>query len=192
MQYDHATWIADVPHGEELAFPWLFPRGVNCLFADRSKRLSVLKYFYQRLYNVDACWRKNITYLMFACNYMDQQRLSGEIGVKCVYVRVITLIIDSLPMTSNSITIMTMLYVYEEYQRNWADILGNLLATVRCLGPPMLFVTLSADDNNWPELKMLLQNITYGEATRNSSGNEQMRKDPLLTSLHFERRWRPF
>ena len=35
----------------------------------------------------------------------------------------------------------------------WADILGNLLATVRCLGPPTLFVTLQADDNNWPELK---------------------------------------
>ena len=44
VQYDHATWIADVPHGEELAFPWLFPRGVNGLLADRSKRLSVLKY----------------------------------------------------------------------------------------------------------------------------------------------------
>ena len=66
----------------------------------------------------------------------------------------------------------------------WADILANLLATVRCLGPPTLFVTLSADDNYWPELKLLLQNITYEEATRNSSANEQMRKDPLLTSLH--------
>ena len=39
---------------------------------------------------------------------------------------------------------------------------------------------------------MLLQNITYEEATRNSSANEQMRKDPLLTSLHFERRWHAF
>ena len=38
----------------------------------------------------------------------------------------------------------------------WADILNDLLATVKCLGPPTLFVTLSADDNHWPELKMLL------------------------------------
>ena len=70
VQYYHATWIADVPHGEELAFPWLFPRGVNGLSADRSKRY------------VDARWRKNITYLMFACNYMEQQRLSSEIGIQ--------------------------------------------------------------------------------------------------------------
>ena len=32
----------------------------------------------------------------------------------------------------------------------WADILNDLLATVKCLGPPTLFVTLSADDNHWP------------------------------------------
>ena len=128
VQYDHATWIADVPHGEELAFPWLFSRGVNGLFADRSKRLSDLKYFNQRLYNVDACWRKNITYLIFACNYMDQQMLSSEIGIKCVYVRVITRMINSLPMTSN---LTTMLYVYEEYQRNCC-LLGRYFGQFAC------------------------------------------------------------
>ena len=90
-------------------------------------------------------------------------------------------------MTCSVRNSITMLYVYEENQRNCCllagrYILGNLLATVRCLGPPILFVTLSADDNNWAELKMLLQNITYEEATRNSSTNEQMRKDPLNVS----------
>ena len=34
------------------------------------------------MYNVDARWRKNITYLMFACNHMEQQRLSSEIGIQ--------------------------------------------------------------------------------------------------------------
>ena len=127
---------------------------------------------------------------------MDQQRLSSEIGIKCVYVRDITRMINSLPMTCsikkfdhNVIMFMKNIRGTAAY---WADILGNLLATVMCLGPPILFVTLSADDNNWPELEILLQNITYEEATRNSSANEQMRKDPLLTSLHFERRWRAF
>ena len=54
VQYDHATWIADVPHGEELAFPWLFPSGVNGLSAHRSKRY------------VDARWRKKY-YLPYVC-----------------------------------------------------------------------------------------------------------------------------
>ena len=65
---------------------------------------------------------------MFACNNMDQQRLFSEIGIKCVYVRVITRMIDSLPMTSNSIT---MLYVYEEYQRNCC-LLGRYFGQFAC------------------------------------------------------------
>ncbi|WAR12801.1 hypothetical protein MAR_026981 [Mya arenaria] len=34
--------------------------------------------------------------------------------------------------------------------------LYDLLAMFRCLGPPTLFMTLSADDLHWPELGMLL------------------------------------
>ena len=125
---------------------------------------------------------------MFACNYMEQQRLSSEIGIQMHTCE------SNNPndkFTANDFfneEIRSQYYMFMKNIRGtaayWADILANLLATVRCLGPPTLFVTLSADDNYWPELKMLLQNITYEEATRNSPANEQMRKDPLLTSLH--------
>ena len=42
--------------------------------------------------------------------------------------------------------------------------LYDLLAMFRCLGPPTLFMTLSADDLHWPELGMLLENLSYAEA----------------------------
>ena len=91
MQYDHATWIADVPHGEELPFPWLFPRGVNGLSADRSKRLSVLKYFNQRLYDVDARWRKKkLPTLCLLVITWNKKGYPVKLVYKCVYVRVIT------------------------------------------------------------------------------------------------------
>ena len=119
---------------------------------------------------------------------MEQQRLSSEIGIQMHACK------SNNPndkFTSSDFfneEIWSQCYMFMKNIRGtaacWADILANLLATVRCLGPPILFVTLSADDNYWPELKMLLQNITYEEATRNLSANEQMRKDPLLTSLH--------
>ena len=125
---------------------------------------------------------------MFACNYMEQQRLSSEIGIQ---MHVCKSNNPNDKFTANDFfdeEIRSQCYMFMKNIRGtaacWADILANLLATVRCLGPPTLFVTLSTDDNYWPELKMLLQNITYEEATRNSSANEQMRKDPLLTSLH--------
>ena len=110
VQYDHATWIADVPHGEELAFPWLFSRGVNGLFADRSKRLSDLKYLNQRLVGEKI--------LPTLCLLV----------ITWINVRVITRMINSLPMTSN---LITMLYVYEEYQMNCC-LLGRYFGQFAC------------------------------------------------------------
>ena len=48
--------LKDFPHGEEKAFPWLFPYGRSGISA-----LSILKYFQTRLYNVDPRWRTNIS-----------------------------------------------------------------------------------------------------------------------------------
>lgn len=68
----------------------------------------------------------------------------------------------------------------------WADVLHNLLATVKSLGPPTLFLTLSADDFSRPELKMLLTGISYEESINiPECPNENMRKDPLFSSIHF-------
>ena len=98
------------------------------------------------------------------------ERLSSEIGIQ---VRVCKSNNPNDKFTANDLfnkEIQSQCYMFMKNiggtAAYWADILGNLLATVRCLGPPTLLVTLSADDNNWPELKMLLQNITYEEATR--------------------------
>ena len=150
------TMLHDVPHGEELAFPWLFPRGVNGLSADRVQSvMSVLKYFNQRLYNVDACWQNNITYLMFAWNYMEQQRLSSvKLIYNCMYVRVITRMINSLPMTwlvqwRNSIT---MVYVYEDYQKNCC-LLGRYFGQFACSSKVFRPTNIVCDFISWWQLK---------------------------------------
>ena len=134
-------------------FRWLFPRGVNGLSADRStcSVMSVLKYFNQRLYNIDARWRKNITYFMFAWNYMEQQRLSSEIG-KCMYVRVIIRIINSLPMTwliqwRNSITM-----VYVEYQKNCC-LLGRYFGQFACNSKVFRPTNIVCNFISWWQLK---------------------------------------
>ena len=41
------------------------------------------------------------------------------------------------------------------------NMLYNLLAAFHCLGPPTLFITLSADDLHWPELGMSLEEIVF-------------------------------
>ena len=67
--------------------------------------------------------------------------------------------------------------------------LYNLLAMFRSLGPPTLFMTLSADDLHWPELGMLLENLSYEAAVKKKSFFQSMRSDPLMTAIHFDRRF---
>lgn len=61
---------------------------------------------------------------------------------------------------------------------------------VRCLGPPTIFLTLSADDNHWTELGMCLKHLTYEEAFRRESFSSFMKDDPLMTALCFNRRYK--
>lgn len=66
-------------------------------------------------------------------------------------------------MIQNSYIFMKHIRGTVAYFRN---ALYDLLAMFRCLGPPTLFMTLSADDLHWPELGMCLENLTYEEAVQ--------------------------
>ena len=72
----------------------------------------------------------------------------------------------------------------------WKNKLLDLLAMIRTLGPPTLFDTLSADYMHRPELKMSLNDCTYEEAVKKGSAINSVNGDPLLTALHFERRFK--
>jgi len=141
VQFDKPTWLSQMPHGEELAFPWLFPYGNGGIYESRSIKLSVLEYFQHRLYNKDDRWRKNITYLMYAVNHMEQTKLTNHIDI---YMRLKKsdgkLTAGSLSQNSQSSDIKQNCFMFTKQIRGtvayWADILQNLLATVKSLGPP--------------------------------------------------------
>ena len=67
-------------------------------------------------------------------------------------------------------------------------ILNNLLAMVRCLGQPTLFIILQMI-LHWPELGILLENIDYHEAVRKALFLGSMCEDSLMAAIHFERRF---
>ncbi|MEW8545326.1 MAG: DUF6570 domain-containing protein [Candidatus Thiodiazotropha sp.] len=199
-QFSAPSWISQVPSGEEVAFPWLFPMGCGGLTENRPIKLTVLDYFNCRLYNKDSRWRKSITYLMYAVNHMEQSKLSNEIEIQ---MRLKNVRKSGSPVTAGNLSspgtdpeIKANTFMFMKNIRGtvayWADILNNLLCTVKTLGPPTLFITLSSDDCNWPELKMLLYGVSYTEALQMPSCTMAMRKDPLFTSIYFERRWKAF
>ena len=200
VKFNEPKWIHDIEHGEELCFPWLFPYGQNGMAARRDPSLTLLQYYHQRLYNQDSRWRKNITYLMNSVNHYEQTKLRNDINI---YMRVrkpgpaqqhltagnVSSIRDNPDLIMSSFMFMKHIRGTVAY---WTDILYNLLAMVKCIGPPTLFLTLSADDNHWPELASILHNIPYEEAWKLKSTSSAMHKDPLLASINFERRWNFF
>lgn len=134
---------------------------------------------------------------MYAVNHMEQTKLTNHIDI---YMRLKKsygkLTAGSLSQNSQSSDIKQNCFMLTKQIRGtvvyWADILQNLLSTVKSLGSPTLFLTLSADDCSWPELNMLLTGISYEEPVKASYPRETTRKDPLFSSLHFERRWKAF
>jgi len=134
---------------------------------------------------------------MYAVNHMEQTRLSNEIEIQ-MHLRKSGqgLTAGSILQNRNLQEVKANSFMFMKNIRGtvayWAEILHNLLATVKSLGPPTLFLTLSADDCHWPELNKLLRGMSYNESIKSTSTAEFMRKDPLLSSLHFERRWKAF
>ena len=69
------------PTAEELAFPQLFPHGVNRSRAFREARITPLDYSQSRLLSADCRWRINVPYCFRACNMVEQLRLQDQISI---------------------------------------------------------------------------------------------------------------
>ena len=70
------------------------------------------------------------------------------------------------------------------------DSLLKLLSAFKCLRPPTLFVTLSANDMHWPEVIMCLKGCSYEEACASSNAAELVRSDSYMAIIHYDRRFR--
>ena len=191
--------IYEVQSGEELAFPWLFPTGRFGYLHERPKKVSPHMYFKCWLYNYRGHWRKDISYLLHAATSYDLSLLKSAISM---FLRVYYVFVPGTdtPLTAgyictnptdprliqNSYMFMKTIRGTVAYFRN---ALNDLLAMVKTLGPPTLFMTLSSDDLHWPELGMMLEDLDYETAASKGSFGSSMWADPLYTALHFDRRF---
>lgn len=192
--------VYEIPYGEEKAFPWLFPYGQFGYTFSRPKNVKPSMYFRYRLYNHNAYWRKDITYLLHAAVSYDKLCLKQQIGIcmkilkpsghDCAVRQ--TTAEDVRARSSNDENTLNS-YMFMKNIRGtvayFRNALYDLFAMFRCLGPPTLFMTLSADDLHWPELGMSLEDLSFDEAINCQSFYTSMRSDPLLTAVHFDRRF---
>ncbi|WAR10125.1 hypothetical protein MAR_035201, partial [Mya arenaria] len=190
--------VYEIPYGEEKAFPWLFPYGQFGYTFSRPKKVKPSMYFRYRLYNHNAYWRKDITYLLHAAVSYDKLCLKQQIGI-CMkilkpsghYCAFRQTTAEDVRARSNNDENTLNSYMFMKNIRGtvayFRNALYDLFAMFRCLGPPTLFMTLSADDLHWPELGMSYEDLYYDEAINCQSFYTSMRSDPLLTAVHFDR-----
>ena len=134
-------------HMVKLAFPWLFPRGAVCwsfkalcLFSVYTMLMLVGEKILPTLCLLEITW--------------NNKGYPVKLVYKCMYVRVITRMINSLPMTwlvqwRNSIT---MVYVYEEYQKNYC-LLGRYFGQFACNSKVFRPTNIVCNFISWWQLK---------------------------------------
>ena len=190
--------IYEMDFGEEMAFPWLFPYGINGIKTLREIKLNPSMYLKGRFYSNNSMFRKDMTYLLHtAISYnisLMKQQVSIQMKTKKSEPHGNVLVTAQDLRSSNTDSFVSEnSYMFMKSIRGtvayFKNSLYNLLAMFKCLGPPTIFMTLSADDCHWPELGMSLENLGYEEAKTKMSFSASMRKDPFMTAIHFERRF---
>ena len=185
----------EMPHGEEMCFPWLFPYGRGGYTDSREKNSSFPNMYPKaRFLGKDDRFRKNMTYLLHFANVYERRLLLNSVNIHM-----------KMKVNNNDITVgqlsnfdyETNSYMFMSQVRGCAGYfknqLINLLSYIRNLGNPHLFCTFSPDEQSYPELYSFLTNISYDEACDQlHDGNgfsDKIYKDPLNVVIHVERRF---
>ena len=71
----------EMENGEQMAFPWLFPKGINGYFSQRPLKLTLKEYFHVRMNNISGIFRKDIPYLFSCVNICDYQQMQANISI---------------------------------------------------------------------------------------------------------------
>lgn len=115
-------------------------------------------------------FEKNITYLFHDINNYEFLRLtnSASIHMRMSANNHSQITINDLNNLNHNPDLLQNSYMFMKYIKGtsayWKNTLLNLLSMFKQLGPPTLFVTLSANDMHWPELIMTLKMCSFEKA----------------------------
>lgn len=180
-----------------MAFPWLFPKGNNGFNHPRQTKIMLSMYLPNRVYNKDNRFRTDMMYLLKSAVAFDKLLLKQAVSV---YMKITSPFatgnnnrVCAKDARNRNISLHDTSYMFMKsipgtaaYFRNK---LYDLLAMFRSLGPPTLFMTLSADDLHWPQVEMTAKNVSYEDASSKSSFAKTVIQDPFMSAVHFDRRF---
>lgn len=147
------------------------------------------------MYYNDGRFRTDTSYLLHAVNYYEKEILLNAVSIHMRMRQNTGLLTASdVNYISSNPDLLQNSYMFMKFMKGtaayWKHNLLNLLAMFKCLGPPSLFVTLSANDKHWPDLIMSMDCCSYEKACNMTNCLQLVKNDPVLTALHFQRRFR--
>ena len=191
---------------EEMSFPHKYPNGTGGFSQERKEKITVRKFFNQRLLDVDGRFAKDVEYLLAAQYAVEHDQVDN---LQSIVIRQmkgrhfqgqkITAGDLKNPEKLNQLVQKDYAYRILKDVRGtpayWQKVHYEVLAMIRQLGIPTWFLTLSAADMKWPEVIQIIARqygtILTDEQVSNLSWEEKcswLRRNPVTAARHFQYR----
>ena len=178
---------------EVLAWPWLYPDAKNGFGEPREVRITEADYFQNRILHSDGRWARCIPYVLWACSMLMKYKINNCVSTALrMRKRGVRLTAGDLEEDNPDVREAKFSFMHDIRGTSayWARSRSDLLTLLRTLGVPSFFITLSADDCNWPDLMKVLLELEGDTVTDPSSlsaarKREFMQNHPVTVTRHF-------
>ncbi|XP_043953976.1 uncharacterized protein LOC122820538 [Gambusia affinis] len=189
---------------EAKCFPVLFPSGFNTYHEKRQYRLTLSRYFNNRLLHADGRFARNVEYIFFAQYMSELEQVVSKVsialrkGTSCTPQNMSEVLKDE--QSINKLLEFDDGYRFLKPIRGtpafWQTAQRDLLACVRMLGKPTWFASFSSADMRWTNLlysilkqegrTQTLEQLQWAEKC------ELLRRNPVTAARMFDFRWHVF
>ncbi|KAK7912600.1 hypothetical protein WMY93_012811 [Mugilogobius chulae] len=185
---------------EAKCFPKEFPYGRNTLHTPRRVRLTMCRYFINRLMHVDGRFAENFKFLFLALYMLEVEQVVSKVSIALrkghsgrgnAAAGEETL--ENLLQFDNGYRFMQPIRGTPPF---WQSAQKDLFAFIRQLGIPTWFCSFSSADLRWSSLlKTLLKQEGSTRSVKELDWAERcdlLRRHPVTAARMFDRRWRTF
>ena len=191
---------------EEMSFPHKYPNGKGGFSQERKEKITVRKFFNQRLLDVDGRFAKDVEYLLAAQYAVEHDQVDN---LQSIVIRQMKgrhfqgqkITAGDLKNPEKLNQLVQKDYAYRILKdirgtpAYWQKVHYEVLAMIRQLGIPTWFLTLSAADMKWPEVIQIIARqygtILTDEQVSSLSWEEKcswLRRNPITAARHFQYR----
>ncbi|XP_075334585.1 uncharacterized protein LOC142395729 [Odontesthes bonariensis] len=192
------------PENEAKCFPVLFPSGQNTYHANRSHRLTLFRYFNNRLLHADGRFSSNVEYIFYAQYMSELEQVISNVSValrkgQCGKSQ------NLGDLLKNEESLKKLLEFDDGYRflkpirgtpAFWQSAKRDILACVKQLGKPTWFASFSSADMRWTNLlyTLLKQDgrTETAEQLEWADKCELLRQNPVTAARMFDFRWHVF